>query len=33
VRRRHFELVTVPKLVADDPPLEAQTTPPHLSGG
>jgi peptidoglycan/xylan/chitin deacetylase (PgdA/CDA1 family) len=33
LRRRHFELVTVPKLVDDDPPLEAQTTPPHLSGG
>jgi peptidoglycan/xylan/chitin deacetylase (PgdA/CDA1 family) len=33
LRRRHFALVTVPKLVDDDPPLEAQTTPPHLSGG
>jgi peptidoglycan/xylan/chitin deacetylase (PgdA/CDA1 family) len=33
LRRRHFDLVTVPKLVADDPPLEAQTTPPALTGG
>jgi peptidoglycan/xylan/chitin deacetylase (PgdA/CDA1 family) len=33
LRRRHYELVTVPKLVADDPPLEAQTTPPLLGGG
>jgi peptidoglycan/xylan/chitin deacetylase (PgdA/CDA1 family) len=33
LRRRHFQLVTVPKLVTDDPPLEAQTAPPHLGGG
>jgi peptidoglycan/xylan/chitin deacetylase (PgdA/CDA1 family) len=33
LRRRHFELVTVPKLVADDPPLEAQMTPPKFTGG
>jgi peptidoglycan-N-acetylglucosamine deacetylase len=33
LRRRHFQLVTVPKLVTDDPPLEAQTAPPNLGGG
>jgi peptidoglycan/xylan/chitin deacetylase (PgdA/CDA1 family) len=33
LRRRKYELVTVPKLMADDPPLTAQTAPPNLGGG
>lgn len=33
LRRRHFELVTVPKLMVDDPPLTAQTAPINLAGG
>jgi peptidoglycan/xylan/chitin deacetylase (PgdA/CDA1 family) len=34
LRHRGYSLVTVPRLIADDPPLEAQQVPPPgLSGG
>jgi peptidoglycan/xylan/chitin deacetylase (PgdA/CDA1 family) len=34
LRKRGYTLVTVPRLLADDPPLESQETPPAgLSGG
>jgi peptidoglycan/xylan/chitin deacetylase (PgdA/CDA1 family) len=33
LRKRHFELVTVPRLLADNPPLTAQQAPPKLGGG
>jgi peptidoglycan/xylan/chitin deacetylase (PgdA/CDA1 family) len=34
LRHRHYTLVTVPRLLADDPPLESQEVPPSgLSGG
>jgi peptidoglycan/xylan/chitin deacetylase (PgdA/CDA1 family) len=32
LRKRGYELVTVPKLILDDPPLAPQPLPPHLSG-
>lgn len=32
LRRRHFHLVTVPKLILDDPPRRSQSPPRSLSG-
>jgi chitin deacetylase len=33
LRRRHFNLVTVPRLVLDDPPPRNQRIPKALAGG
>lgn len=33
LRRRRYDLVTVPRLLADDPPLMSQRQPPNLGGG
>jgi peptidoglycan/xylan/chitin deacetylase (PgdA/CDA1 family) len=32
LRKRGYELVTVPRLILDDPPLNPQTLPAHVSG-
>jgi peptidoglycan/xylan/chitin deacetylase (PgdA/CDA1 family) len=32
LRRRGYDLVTVPELVLDDPPLTRETLPAHVSG-
>jgi peptidoglycan/xylan/chitin deacetylase (PgdA/CDA1 family) len=32
LRRRGYELVTVPQLILDDPPLATQNLPAHVSG-
>ncbi len=32
LRKRGYELVTVPQLILDDPPLAPQTLPAHMSG-
>jgi hypothetical protein len=33
LRRRHYQLVTVPQLLLDDPPPRGQRLPRYLSGG
>jgi peptidoglycan/xylan/chitin deacetylase (PgdA/CDA1 family) len=32
LRRRHYKLVTIPRLLRDDPPPRGQGPPPNLAG-